>query len=88
LTLLVSKDKLLNSKNIFMPVVKVIEIMSNSSKSWEDAAQQAVAEASKSLHNIKSIYIKDHSATVNDNKIKEYRITAQLSFELDNGKIN
>jgi dodecin len=71
-----------------MPVVKVIEIMSNSSKSWEDAAQQAVAEASKSLHNIKSIYIKDHSATVNDNKIKEYRITAQLSFELDNGKIN
>jgi dodecin len=79
---------LLNSKNIFMPVVKVIEIMSNSSKSWEDAAQQAIAEASKSLHNIKSIYIKDHSATVNDNKIKEYRITAQLSFELDNGKIN
>ena len=71
-----------------MPVVKVIEIMSNSNKSWEDAAQQAVAEALKSLHNIKSIYIKDHSATVNNNKIKEYRITAQLSFELDNGKGN
>ena len=66
-----------------MPVVKVIEIMSNSNKSWEDAAQQAVVEASKSLHNIKSIYIKDHSATVNNNQIEEYRITAQLSFELD-----
>ena len=62
--------------------------MSNSEKSWEDAAQQAVAEASKSLHNIKSIYIKDHSATVIDDKIKEYRITAQLSFELDNGRNN
>jgi flavin-binding protein dodecin len=69
-----------------MPLIKVIEIMSNSNKSWEDAAQQAVAEASKTLHNIKSIYIKDHSATVDNNKIKEYRITAQLSFELDNGK--
>lgn len=66
-----------------MSVVKVIEIMSNSTKSWEDAAQQAVTEASKSLHNIKSIYIKDHSAAVKENKIKEYRITAQLSFELD-----
>jgi len=66
-----------------MSVVKVIEIMSNSAKSWEDAAQQAVTEASKSLHNIKSIYIKDHSATIKENKIKEYRITAQLSFELD-----
>jgi flavin-binding protein dodecin len=66
-----------------MSVVKVIEIMSNSNKSWEDAAQQAVAEASKSLHNIKSIYIKDHSATVNNDKINEYRITAQLTFELD-----
>jgi flavin-binding protein dodecin len=71
-----------------MSVVKVIEIMSNSNKSWEDAAQQAVAEASRTLHNIKSIYIKDHSATVNDNKISEYRITAQLSFELDNGSSN
>jgi flavin-binding protein dodecin len=71
-----------------MSVVKVIEIMSNSNKSWEDAAQQAVAEASKTLHNIKSIYIKDHSATVNNNKIKEYRITAQLSFELENGRSN
>lgn len=71
-----------------MSVVKVIEIMSNSNKSWEDAAQQAVAEASKSLHNIKSIYIKDHSATVSENKIEEYRITAQLSFELDNGRSN
>lgn len=71
-----------------MSVVKVVEIMSNSNKSWEDAAQQAIAEASKTLHNIKSIYIKDHSATVDDNKIKEYRITAQLSFELDDNRSN
>jgi len=57
--------------------------MSNSTKSWEDAAQQAVKEASKSLHNIKSIYIKDHSAVVKQNEIVEYRVTGDLTFELD-----
>lgn len=67
-----------------MAIVKVIEVMCNSSKSWEDAAQQAVLEASKTLKHIKSIYVKEHSATVNaNNKIIEYRITAKLSFELE-----
>lgn len=67
-----------------MSIIKVIEVMSNSTKSWEDAAQVAVAEASKTLHNIKSIYVKEHSATVNsNNKITEYRITANLSFEVE-----
>lgn len=51
-----------------MPVVKVLELMANSSKSWEDAAQQAVTEASKSLHNIRSVYIQDMSATVENGK--------------------
>jgi flavin-binding protein dodecin len=59
---------------------KVIEVMANSDKSWEDAAQQAVTEAAKSLHNIRSVYIKDHSATVENNKITGYRITAKISF--------
>ena len=66
-----------------MSLVKVIEIMANSNKSWEDAAQQAVADASKTLHNIRSIYVQDHSAIVKNNKIVEYRITAKLSFEID-----
>ncbi len=45
---------------------------------------QAVLEASKTLKHIKSIYIKEHSAAVNaNNKITEYRITANLSFELE-----
>ncbi len=67
-----------------MAIIKVIEIMSNSSKSWEDAAQQAILEASKTIKNIRSIYVKEHSATVNkNNKIDEYRITANLSFEVE-----
>lgn len=66
-----------------MAILKVLELMAQSSVSWEDAAQQAVTEASKTLHNIRSIYIQDHSATVKDNKIVEYRITAKLSFEIE-----
>ena len=54
-------------------VVKVIELMSQSSKSWEDAAQGAVNEASKTLRNIRSIYIEEFTATVS---------SAQLCWEL------
>ena len=66
-----------------MPILKVLELMSSSTKSWEDAAQQAVNEASLTLKNIRSVYIQDHSAVVNKDKIVEYRITAKLSFEIE-----
>jgi flavin-binding protein dodecin len=67
-----------------MSVIKVIEVMSQSDKSWEDAAQKAVKEASKTLHNVRSIWIKEQNAVVGtDGKIKEYRITGKVSFELD-----
>jgi hypothetical protein len=51
-----------------MSVLKVIEVLSDSRVSWEDAAQQAIAKASGSVHNIKSIYIKDHSAKVDQER--------------------
>lgn len=66
-----------------MSVIKVVEVLSDSKVSWEDAAQQAVAKAGKTLHNIRSIYIKEHSATVNDGKITSFRINAKISFELE-----
>lgn len=69
-----------------MSVVKVIEVMSNSTKSWEDAAEKAVEEASKTLHNIRSIYIKEQNAVVENGKIREYRITGKISFELDHSE--
>ncbi|MDB4919382.1 dodecin family protein [Mucilaginibacter sp.] len=68
-----------------MSVVKVVEIMAGSPTSWEDAAQKAVAEAAKTLHNIRSFYIKEHHASVENGKITEYRITGKLAFELDHG---
>jgi flavin-binding protein dodecin len=66
-----------------MAMVKVIEVMSESEKSWEDAAQSAVAKAAKSIHNIRSIYIKDMEAKVDNNRIIEFRINAKISFTLD-----
>jgi len=69
-----------------MAILKVLELMANSTKSWEDAAQQAVNEASKTLKHIRSVYIQDQSATVKNNKIVEYRVTVKLCFEIEEEK--
>ncbi len=71
-----------------MAILKVLELMSGSTISWEDAAQQAVSQASQTLKNIRSLYIQDHSAIVNNNKIVEYRITAKLSFEIEHSPVS
>ena len=64
-------------------VVKVIELLAESDKSWEDAAAKAVERAAQSLHGIKSIYIKNFEAKVEGDKIVKYRINANISFHLD-----
>ena len=66
-----------------MAVVKVIELLAQSDKSWEDAAQQAVDAAAKSVRNIKSIYIENLQAIVEDQKIVEYRVDAKVSFVVE-----
>ena len=63
--------------------MKVIEVLAESSKSWEDAAQKAVTQASKTLHNIRSVYIKEQTAQVENNNIVAYRINAKITFELE-----
>ena len=64
-------------------VVKVIEVLSQSSTGWEDAARGAVNEAAKTLRNIRSIYIKELSAEIEDGKINNYRVNAKVSFDLE-----
>lgn len=65
-----------------MSIVKVIEVLAESEKSWEDATQQALKEASKSIRDIENIYIKDFKAIVEDGKISKYRVNAKVSFLL------
>lgn len=63
-------------------IKKVIEVLASSEKSFEDAVQRALDEASTSVQGIRSIYIKDQSCRVRDNKITEYRITAKVTFKV------
>jgi len=67
-----------------MSILKVIEIMADSDDSWEDAARKAVKQASKSVNNIKSVWIKDQSCSVDDKgKIKSFRVATKITFEID-----
>ena len=67
----------------FMAVVKVIELLAESEQSWEDAARQAVAEATKSVRGISSVYINEFQATVENDQVKNFRINAKISFVLE-----
>ena len=65
-----------------MSIHKVIEVMSQSDKSWEDAADRAVRDAAKTVKGIRSIYVRNFQADVKENKIVQYRINAKLTFEV------
>jgi flavin-binding protein dodecin len=66
-----------------MAVVKVIELLGESEQSWEDATRKVVEEATKTLHGVTSIYIKDFQATVENDKVKNFRVDAKVSFILE-----
>ena len=66
-----------------MSVLKVIEVLSSSNTSWEEATQNAVTKASKSVKNIRSVYVNEQSATVKDGKVSEFRVNLKITFELE-----
>jgi len=74
------------NNNHMAKVVKVIELLSQSPTSWEEAAQNAVTEASKTLRNIRSIYVKEFEAAVENGKITEYRINGKVTFDLETNR--
>lgn len=64
-------------------LVKVIEVLAESEHSWEDAANNALLEAQRSIRNIKSIYVKDMQAVVRDGRIRSWRLNAKISFAVE-----
>lgn len=66
-----------------MSVAKVIEITASSDKSFEDAVNQGVAHASKTVKGISGVWVKDQKASVKDGKITEYRVNLKLTFILN-----
>ncbi|CAN5917730.1 hypothetical protein BH24BAC1_BH24BAC1_26560 [soil metagenome] len=66
-----------------MAIVKVVGVIAGSEKSFDDATQKALQEASKSVSNIRSIYIKEMNANGENNKIVSYGVNAKISYEED-----
>ena len=69
-----------------MAVVKIIELVGSSPKDWEEATKNALAEAAKTIKNIKSIYVKRCNAKVENNKIIEYRAVVKIAFVVQREK--
>ncbi|MDX6745651.1 dodecin family protein [Polaribacter sp. PL03] len=66
-----------------MAIMKVIEVLANSEKSWEDATKKAVKQASKSVKNIKSVFVQSQSAVVNGDEVAEFRVNLKITFEVN-----
>ncbi|MEO8287172.1 MAG: dodecin family protein [Chloroflexota bacterium] len=69
-----------------MSVVKVIELIAESEQSWEAAAQAAVEHAGRTIRNIRSVYVEDFQAKVENNNITLFRVTAKITFVIDDAK--
>ena len=65
-----------------MAIMKVIEILADSPKSWEDATRRAVAKASKSVNNVKSAFVQSQSVVVKKGKVTSYRVNVKITFEV------
>ena len=65
-----------------MSVIKVIELMGNSTESFEKAVENVIEHASMTVKNIKSVYIQDMQVAVDNNKISQYRVNTKVSFEI------
>jgi len=65
-----------------MSVARVTEILSSSSKSFDDAVNEGVQRANKTLHNVTGAWVKDQSVVVKDGKVTEYRVNLKVTFVL------
>lgn len=65
-----------------MSIVKVIEVLAQSSESWEDAARNALDQASRTVRNIRSLYVKEMQLVMKDGE-PQFRLDAKISFEVE-----
>ena len=64
-------------------VYKVLELIGTSTESWEKATQTVVERASKSLRDLRVAEVSQHDVTIEDGKIKTYRVKVKLSFKYE-----
>jgi hypothetical protein len=65
---------------IMSSIVKVIEVIAQSDKSFADAVRNAVKEASKSVTGMKSVWVENFSAEVEGDRVTQFRVNAKISF--------
>lgn len=65
-----------------MTTVKTIELTGNSTESWEDAAQTALADADETLEELTGIEVVSQTADVEGGEIQRYKTTVHVAFEL------
>ncbi len=66
-----------------MSIARVTEISSSSTKSFDDAIEQGIKRANKTLRNVKGAWVRDQKVKVNDGNITEYRVNLKVSFVID-----
>ncbi|WP_235298613.1 dodecin family protein [Portibacter marinus] len=66
-----------------MAVLKVIEVLANSEKSWEDATRKAVKKASESVSNIRSAYVNEMTSVVKNGEVTDFRVNVKITFEVN-----
>jgi flavin-binding protein dodecin len=65
-----------------MAIMKSVQIMSESTKSFEDAIDEAVARMSDSVNHVRSANVNNSSVVVKDGKVTHYRVNLQMTFEV------
>jgi flavin-binding protein dodecin len=68
-----------------MSIVKMVELSSQSPDSWEDATRQAVERAAQTLRNIRSVWVKEFEAVVENEQVTQFRVILKIAFQLDEG---
>jgi flavin-binding protein dodecin len=66
-----------------MSVARIVEISATSSKSFEDAMQQGIARATKTLRNVRSAWIKEQEVRIDGERIADYKVNMLVTFVLD-----
>ena len=66
-----------------MTAIKIVKVLGTSTESWEDAAHEAVEEASQTIEHIRGVEIEDWTASVEDGDITEYKTTVEVAFPVE-----
>lgn len=66
-----------------LPVVKVVEMIGESARGWEDATREVVAEAQKTLRGVSRIAVTDFDVVLKEDHVAVFRVRAEVSFRLE-----